>query len=710
MGILDLPNELLFEIIHFLEYGWDLTAFGVANRQLHAFVNTYLYQKVLPDCSNAVLEWIVDKGNEDAFAQCLEAGILASVDKPTATKVLRKAIFLGHDQVLGHLIESGITSIHNEQETGRLTLLSRDMETPLSNAVTCGQIAVARVLVAHGIDEFSTERNKKLLSLAATSGELAMMRYLVEEVGLDPNEETRSEDTALCSAAAFGQKEAVELLLEQGANPNLLSVDGDSPLMIAASQGHIDIVHVLLAHGTNVNPTPGDGNLPIYSAMRSEKETKVAMTQVIAEKMDLDLLREGHENRVTLLTIAATLGKDALVQKLVQEGCYPEDGWSEGILYLKLGRQGPLEWAAEAGHDSVVKILLKHGVNGNHREPLERAIQRGHLKVAEVLLEKYLEEFRRTSWFNDILFSAIEHDACFELLLDHGANPTDVEEQEESVLQRVLESGRPSLAQALLSRGFPLKSPLSIEGHSVRFPWLDASRGGLAMVEFLLKNGLDPKTAHYLEMEYSVIEAIRRENVQVASFFLKRGITISHMDILPECIAQAALLKSSDCPTELFLDTLLRSGVDINSRDQLQYTCIWKAIADYHANQLNVLLQRGADPRLRDNNGYSPLRFAATQSPSLIRYATCVQTILEWFDLHWAEISAEESEELYHELYEAEAAAVTNGSRKIARLLQRFRRVHFDRGRLLRPCSAMVLLNHQANVEPRICQGKLAWN
>lgn len=36
-------------------------------------------------------------------------------------------------------------------------------------------------------------------------------------------------------------------------------------------------------------------------------------------------------------------------------------------------------------------------------------------------------------------------------------------------------------------------------------------------------------------------------------------------------------------------------------------TCIWNALTDYHPNQLNVLLQRGADPCPRDNNGDTPL-------------------------------------------------------------------------------------------------------
>ena len=102
------------------------------------------------------------------------------------------------------------------------------------------------------------------------------------------------------------------------------------------------------------------------------------------------------------------------------------------------------------------------------------------------------------------------------------------------------------------------------------------------------------------EIQLVVRDAIRREEVPVAIYFLNRGFTVPRDNLLPECISHAARLKSSDSPTEMLLDTLLRSGVNIDARDEHQRTCIWDAITDYYANRLNVLLQRGADPFLRD--------------------------------------------------------------------------------------------------------------
>jgi hypothetical protein len=121
MELLDIPNEILSEIIELLEYDWHLTAFGVANRRLHGLVNTYLYHEKLPGCSKDVLEWIVKKENEDAFAQCLKANILAYVDRPITSIVLREAIFFGRDRILERLIVNGITFIDYEEDNSRQT-------------------------------------------------------------------------------------------------------------------------------------------------------------------------------------------------------------------------------------------------------------------------------------------------------------------------------------------------------------------------------------------------------------------------------------------------------------------------------------------------------------------------------------------------------------------------------------------------------------
>lgn len=102
------------------------------------------------------------------------------------------------------------------------------------------------------------------------------------------------------------------------------------PLMIAATNGHLESVRLLLIHRTNVHPTPTQRKLPICSAMAASSGERSAMAGLIADHMNLKLLRTGYDNQVILLTIAAAIGRDEIVQELLQQGYYPHDTWSEG--------------------------------------------------------------------------------------------------------------------------------------------------------------------------------------------------------------------------------------------------------------------------------------------------------------------------------------------------------------------------------------------
>ncbi|OKP09936.1 hypothetical protein PENSUB_4648 [Penicillium subrubescens] len=147
MGLLKLPYELLFEIIEHLEYGWDLTAFGVVNRRLHGLVNTYIYHEKLPGCNNDVLEWIVEKGNEDVLAQCLKANILTYVDRPIASGTLQKAIILGRDRIFQRVIENGGRDRDGEIRIGQWS------PRPLEWAAEAGHDSVVKILLEYGVDE-----------------------------------------------------------------------------------------------------------------------------------------------------------------------------------------------------------------------------------------------------------------------------------------------------------------------------------------------------------------------------------------------------------------------------------------------------------------------------------------------------------------------------------------------------------------------------
>ena len=79
-------------------------------------------------------------------------------------------------------------------------------------------------------------RNMSALASAASSGDLALTRLLLESAG-DPNVRFR-ENTALMLAAGSGHAEIVQLMVEYGGNVAAVDSKGWSALHIAASNGH----------------------------------------------------------------------------------------------------------------------------------------------------------------------------------------------------------------------------------------------------------------------------------------------------------------------------------------------------------------------------------------------------------------------------------------------------------------------------------------
>jgi ankyrin repeat protein len=87
---------------------------------------------------------------------------------------------------------------------------------------------------------------------AVKLGDADLARMLLD-AGADPDSPNQDNQTALMLASNVGSLKIAELLIEQGANVNAVeSFRGQTALMWAAAENHPDIVDLLIAHGANV--------------------------------------------------------------------------------------------------------------------------------------------------------------------------------------------------------------------------------------------------------------------------------------------------------------------------------------------------------------------------------------------------------------------------------------------------------------------------
>jgi len=107
------------------------------------------------------------------------------------------------------------------------------------------------------------ESPEESLFSAARIGDLAEVKRLVIDCGVNPNIRDNDGWTPLHKASWNGNPEVVKLLLEHGADPNIRDNHGFTPLHYAAKDCHVDVVRVLLDHGADPTIRDNDGRTPL---------------------------------------------------------------------------------------------------------------------------------------------------------------------------------------------------------------------------------------------------------------------------------------------------------------------------------------------------------------------------------------------------------------------------------------------------------------
>jgi len=162
-----------------------------------------------------------------------------------------------------------------------------DRSAPSSHSMTITEAAqsggVAEARGAFLVGESVNSRNPRgvpALLIAAQSGNVAVLRFLLEK-GANPDLfEKSTGKTALIAAAELGDSSMVHLLLEHKADPEHHDRQGETALIKAARIGAQDAVMVLLGAGLDVNATDYAGHTALWHAMdaRHDKVAKMIQT------------------------------------------------------------------------------------------------------------------------------------------------------------------------------------------------------------------------------------------------------------------------------------------------------------------------------------------------------------------------------------------------------------------------------------------------
>ena len=124
----------------------------------------------------------------------------------------------------------------------------------LVEAASSGNLAQVKSLVEQGANVNAKDDRYGITTLivASMEGQLSVVEYLISK-GADVNAKANNGNTALIAASRVGHLSVVKCLVDKGANINATENIGTTALMFAANYGHLEVAQYLISKGANVN-------------------------------------------------------------------------------------------------------------------------------------------------------------------------------------------------------------------------------------------------------------------------------------------------------------------------------------------------------------------------------------------------------------------------------------------------------------------------
>ena len=454
------------------------------------------------------------------------------------------------------------------------------MEDALLDAAVNERERTVRLLTGGGKNWAISKRYPAQAMInAASEGHIKIMKILLE-AGVDINSPQIPGSQSLARAGGQFYSQGTQQLLEDV---------GDWPLHAAVRNNHVHAIALLLENGADVN------------AQNAEGETAMV---VLAKRSHLF----GGESSTSRLKDSVSI-----MQQLLDKGA------NTAVTDCHFNRTS-LEWAVLQGHKSQVRLLLdRETISATRKElmvyltELYDAIWKENAEaVGRFFFDEELQDMESISQLLLVHIPARRgYDDVVLKFLRSGADIDAKTPYGESALHLAAEEGHLPILEMLLLHGADINSR-TFSGGS---PLMYAARGGkIAVVELLLDHGarIDGPLANFDTGTTAITTALYGGHTGIAKVLLKRGAdaNVRLAEAFGGTILHIVTKNQPGGSQTQNINLLLEHGADLEAKDDHGQTPLATAVEDYTFEAIPILLKRGANLEARDNKGRTPLGVA----------------------------------------------------------------------------------------------------
>ena len=250
---------------------------------------------------------------------------------------------------------------------------------------------ICKFLVSLGANINSKAKlGKHALHLAVDNYELPVIRYLFEELNIDPNVVDQLGRTSLHIASRGGNFAMVKYLIDHKASVDIADRKGFTPLLECcrwSTQQTLEIVELLIANKADIKAITNDREtvLHLSCAGNSFECVKYLLDAYGLEKLGLQSLETTDMYGQTLLWHACRWGLHDIAMNLIKKN-------GANIKAVTLLDETIFFAACEGGKESIVRMLITKGVdktrcNKEGRSPFCAACKANCLTVVRYLAQ-----------------------------------------------------------------------------------------------------------------------------------------------------------------------------------------------------------------------------------------------------------------------------------------------------------------------------------